>query len=639
MASITQCINDQVVQAFVLTMFHTLWQFSVIALVMSFLLKKYHFTSSSSKYYIALGSLLLALLTGVGTFFYYLNDGSTNFSSFETELVVMSGAEVIEKHVDLAFYFYQCIGYIEQFQVPIFIAWLIGVAFFGIKFFGGFVYVEYISKSAKIIQHDGINRLCKSILGSWDSNSVMEIGESKHIDSPMIVGILKPLILFPIGVINQLEMTEIEAILAHELAHFVRKDIYVNVLQNMVEVLFYYHPAIWWISLNVRIERENCCDDLAIKHIGNHLLYAKTLVKVQEMSLHASPSLALGFSKKESYFSNRIKRILNMSQTRSYLKEKVLTSIIMIGLVMFFTKDVVGSHSPIDNMSTINSGPEMHEIMVVIGDSIPNQRESITIVKKTNDQDVKLSMENGKVTQLEVDGKKIPEEDFHLYEDIIADNQPKSMQSGNAQMFFFGNDGDMPFNMNFGRSLNIDSIFGSIDMDRLGMGQGRLEEQMKMLQDQLGKMNFDFNGLDSMGFDFRSFVMPDMQSEDFNNQMDLRFFDLGDTPSFFDMEGEYPDQRQEDMPNGDFGIEKPSSNFTEAIGNTLNRDGLLIPGQDNKVELTGKYLKINGEKQPSNIWHKYKRIFEEQSGSQLQKSSKLVFNIEGKVAKRKYKVY
>jgi hypothetical protein len=110
-------------------------------------------------------------------------------------------------------------------------------------------------------------------------------------------------------------------------------------------------------------------------------------------------------------------------------------------------------------------------------------------------------------------------------------------------------------------------------------------------------------------------------------------FDFDDGDTFIEPFGGDP----ENMP--DFNTSRGNNNFSDAIGNALNRDGLLIPNQSNKVELTGKHLKINGEKQPNNIYQKYRRIFEEESGTTLEKNSKLQFSFEGKEAKRKYKVY
>jgi hypothetical protein len=226
-------------------------------------------------------------------------------------------------------------------------------------------------------------------------------------------------------------------------------------------------------------------------------------------------------------------------------------------------------------------------------------------------------MEDGKVTELEIDGKKIDEADYDKYEDIIAQSKPKSSSQGNARMFFFGDGEPQSFEFDLGNDgkLFSDSIFKKFEFKGMdGLDMSNFNEQMKKLQDQLGNMQFDFRGLDSM--DFKGFN-----------------FDFGNGDTFIDPFGNFP----ENMP--DIDIPNNKTNFSDALGNALNRDGLLIPNQSNKVELTGKHLKINGEKQPSNIYQKYRRIFEEQSGTTLEKNSKLQFSFEGKEAKRKYKVY
>jgi bla regulator protein BlaR1 len=215
-------------------------------------------------------------------------------------------------------------------------------------------------------------------------------------------------------------------------------------VQNLIEVLLFYHPAIWWISANIKLERESCCDDMATQYLGDKLLYAKTLLKIQEMSQnHSQPALAMYFSKKESFFSNRIKRILNMTQTRNYLKEKIFTSVLLIVLIMMMaTKNLSGT-------SDQKPGRQSHwQIMNIFVseciDSIPNKKESVRIQKKTNDKDYKIAMEDGKITELEVDGKKIDEKDFDKYEDIIAEAKPGRSGDGSKRMFFFDGDQDGP---------------------------------------------------------------------------------------------------------------------------------------------------------------------------------------------------
>ncbi len=320
-----------------------------------------------------------------------------------------------------------------------------------------------------------------------------------------------------------------------------------------------------------------------------------------------------------------------MTNTLIHLNGKILTSLVIVLLVTFFAKDMIGKgHNKDMNKSVfINQNTRVNLLSSV--DSLPIKKESITIQKKTNDQDMKISMENGKVTHLEIDGKVIDEKDYDQYKDIISEVRPNQLDSKQGNKLFFGNGGEgTPFEFHFGNGTDLDSIFGEMgfmNMDKFEFDQEKMQEQLQKMQEQIGKMNFDFKGLDSLNFQF---AFPDIKDGEMMPQM--RFFDFENGNLFSDPNG--GGQGSDDMPNG-----TSSANFSEAIGNALNRDGLLIPNQENKVELTGKHLKINGEKQPNNIYQKYKRIFEEQSGSKLEKNSKLEFKFEGKESKRKYRVY
>ena len=118
--------------------------------------------------------------------------------------------------------------------------------------------------------------------------------ESALVKVPMVIGYFKPMILMPLGAVNNLSAQEVEAILAHELAHVWRNDYLLNILFSFIEVLFYYHPAVWFISANIRSERENCADDLAIQLCGNSLTYAKALVSLQKLN-PAVPAFAMPF--------------------------------------------------------------------------------------------------------------------------------------------------------------------------------------------------------------------------------------------------------------------------------------------------------------------------------------------------------
>ena len=97
--------------------------------------------------------------------------------------------------------------------------------------------------------------------------SVIRIVELPHIDVPLVVGCLRPIVVLPIAAISQLSAAQVEAILAHELAHVRRHDYLVNLMQTIAETLLFYHPAVWWLSARIRDEREHCCDDVALEEI------------------------------------------------------------------------------------------------------------------------------------------------------------------------------------------------------------------------------------------------------------------------------------------------------------------------------------------------------------------------------------
>jgi hypothetical protein len=104
-----------------------------------------------------------------------------------------------------------------------------------------------------------------------------------RVDSPSVIGWLRPVILAPVGVLSGLAPQQVEALLAHELAHVRRHDYLVNVLQGIAESLLFYHPAVWWISNQIRTEREHCCDDLAVEASGDVLVYARALAALESM--------------------------------------------------------------------------------------------------------------------------------------------------------------------------------------------------------------------------------------------------------------------------------------------------------------------------------------------------------------------
>ena len=148
-------------------------------------------------------------------------------------------------------------------------------------------------------------------------------------DGPSVVGLIRPVILLPASTILGLTPEQLEAVLAHELAHIRRYDYLVNVLQMLAEALLFYHPAIWWTSARIRRERELCCDDEAVRVCGDSFCYARALTALERIRA-AAPTLALGSN--DGPLAYRIKRLMGIVADENVPSK--LPGLIALGLAL-----------------------------------------------------------------------------------------------------------------------------------------------------------------------------------------------------------------------------------------------------------------------------------------------------------------
>ncbi len=140
------------------------------------------------------------------------------------------------------------------------------------------------------------------------------------------------MILVPAGALINLSANELEAILAHELAHIRRFDYVANLLQSAIEALMFYHPGVWWIGKRIRAERENCCDDLAIAACGDRVVYARALTALEELR-SGYPRFAMAAT--SGPLLSRVRRLLGKDdpRRRSLPVWMALATVLVAGLV------------------------------------------------------------------------------------------------------------------------------------------------------------------------------------------------------------------------------------------------------------------------------------------------------------------
>lgn len=145
----------------------------------------------------------------------------------------------------------------------------------------------------------------------------VRLGLSNQVDSLVVLGWLKPVVLVPAAAFLALPPEALEALLVHELAHVRRGDFLANLVQTLAEALLFYHPAVWWLSRRIRQEREHCCDDAAVQACGDPILYASALVGLEELRMQPTlvPDLAPAAS--GGHLMSRIQRLLRPHPTHA----------------------------------------------------------------------------------------------------------------------------------------------------------------------------------------------------------------------------------------------------------------------------------------------------------------------------------
>lgn len=162
-------------------------------------------------------------------------------------------------------------------------AWLAGVLTLSTRLLFTWIQVQRLQQRGVQSPRPEHQALLQRLAERLRISRTVRLLESLVVEVPTVIGWLKPVILLPVASVNSLTVQQLEAILAHELAHIRRADYAVNLVQSLIETLLFYHPAVWWMSARIRQEREHCCDDLATSISGDAVSYVSALVRMEEL--------------------------------------------------------------------------------------------------------------------------------------------------------------------------------------------------------------------------------------------------------------------------------------------------------------------------------------------------------------------
>ncbi len=343
-----------------ITLVHFLWQGCLIALFLKGLLLITDHSKSKLRYsYSALATLANLVIPIITFFIIYrpvINEHLMNSSFMPLLASTFSSSGTLEQS--------ELNNWLEWLPFISF-AWLICVIYLSMKLVVEFYTVKQLPKKQIVQPSDKLTYLFMSLAQKLQLSRKPQLLLSLSASVPMAIGWLKPVVLIPASMVTGLTHEQLEMLMLHELAHVQRNDYLVNLLQTLVEILLFFHPAVRWVSNQMRNEREYCSDDIAVKHCGDPIAYAHTLTDTamlcQKHNHRTSsiPSMAMAASGGD--LKKRVVRLVNHhcaqatpNQNKWLAGALILFSIIVVSSQHLITLTLLNEQAGILSLLTKN---------------------------------------------------------------------------------------------------------------------------------------------------------------------------------------------------------------------------------------------------------------------------------------------
>jgi len=344
-----------VAQALSTALLHFVWQGIAVSILLATVLFAVRKSSASLRYAascLALVVLFAApLVTGYAA--YQFSEPESGGGWYADSLWIDASGAVAEAGT--------VSGNLYAWIIP---AWFAGVVVFAIRLLWAGGHSYSLRRQGTLADASIAAMVLKLAEGAGIRRSI-QVLLSSVADVPSVVGWLRPVILLPPAAILGLTAQQLEAVIAHELAHIRRNDYLVNILQMVVETLFFYHPAVWWISSRIRYERELCCDDFAVRSCGDAVTYARALAQLEKLR-PAIPSLAMGSA--NGPLLHRIQRVLGFDGIEHGPSKLACAVALLVGVLSlgFFMNNASAQQET--QQTLLPQEPQVHPLPQAISD-------------------------------------------------------------------------------------------------------------------------------------------------------------------------------------------------------------------------------------------------------------------------------
>jgi beta-lactamase regulating signal transducer with metallopeptidase domain len=454
----TPYISDHTIHAICWTLIHSLWIGLVIALLAGLVITATRKSDAAFRYNLLCGILILFTVSVCATFCIEIWTPVIEQGVFHATQAIHApgGLNIIvpatTPHISLVS---RIVMLLNEYSNIIFMVWLLFFVLKSMKMAGGLLYIQRIRNYRVHEVPEQFKHKIELFAGQIGIRQAVRLVQSELVKVPVAVGWLKPMILLPMGILLRLSPEQLESILWHELAHIRRRDYLVNILQGIVETVFFFNPGLLWLSSLIRAEREACCDDIVLSRMNRKVNYLEALLTFgYEDNSKVSLAMSIGSG---NQLRDRLKRMVNQENKRLSMAEKI---VLAAGLVLLSAFTTISKDSPIiKNLVvkiTSKAGKVITKNMAVsmrrlpegrrVNDSTPGAREKRTIfltdtsirftsvLFKLTDSDLTnndisamdatgkkyhFKVAGNKLVSMEIDGEKVKDSDLANYEYMI----------------------------------------------------------------------------------------------------------------------------------------------------------------------------------------------------------------------------
>ncbi len=294
--------------------------------------------------------------------------------------------------------------------------WIVGVIILSMRLLMGYIGIYRWCRKLEPLPENLAQRITR-ISQKLGMPGFSRIFISPSIVRAMAIGYLRPMVLLPAAMITQMPPEMLEAVIAHELAHMRRFDLWVILAQRIMETLLFYHPAVWWLSNCLQNEREFSCDELAVAATGDRLTYASALEKIGSARfIVKQPALAAGLVQSKTLILRRVHHILGLApvqQDRPFWLVGVIAILLLAILIIPMT--------PALTFQAKKTAKLVAEISIVLSQKVEQYIQSLNLTSPDVVQDVRtLFQSTGRITK---------DQSLDIVNKLMTDGKPEAKRA------------------------------------------------------------------------------------------------------------------------------------------------------------------------------------------------------------------